>query len=155
MNPIIKYALIAIAIVVVVFFIRSRVAKSYNVTVSEFSKIVDKLKLSNISPAWASIFTQLTPGDESSQIQLDYSSNQGKLEFSWTLLPPKNITDKDSIVEFLRSRGFTCYEVTAANGCPLVNITGPDLENVGKIIMLEYYKIEPQFSMYCEGITWP
>ena len=155
MNPLLTVVIVVIAVIGLVLFVRSRVAKEWQIQPEDIPQLLSKLKASSTTLAWAQVIAVTDPNQKDSEIALDYSASNGQFEFNWCLLAPKNIEDKPIVIEFLNRNGFTPVEIVAENGCPLIKVTGANIESLANRILSEIYHTGGPLTLIGEGFEWP
>jgi hypothetical protein len=141
---------IAAALVGLFLFLKYRTAKEWQISPSEIPTLITKLRSSPGPLAWAQLIS-----DENDGLALDYAVNNGRFEFNWCLLSPKNIEDKGRFIEFLDKHGYAHTEIKAANGCPLIDVQGSDLEDLANRVLSEMYHSTGSLRMLGGGFEWP
>jgi len=155
MNPVLTISLVIILLLGVVLFFRSRVASEWDISPEDIPRVISKLKASSPSHAWAQILAVTDSDGRNSGIALDYLVANGQLEFNWCLLGQKNIEDKPVVIEFFNQNGFSSVEIVAKNGCPLIQVTGANIEGLANRILTEIYHINGPLTLIGEGFEWP
>ena len=155
MNPLLTVAIVVALAVCVVLFLRSRIAKEWNIQPSEIPQLISKLKSAGGQLAWAQVIAVIDPDQKDSDIALDYSVSNGEFQFNWCLLAPKNLEDKQILIEFFNKNGFSQVEMVAENGCPLIKVTGTNLEGLANRILTEIYHFNDSLTLIGEGFDWP
>ncbi|MBP1771582.1 MAG: hypothetical protein H6P99_745 [Holophagaceae bacterium] len=155
MNPLLTVVMVIALAVGAVLFLRSRVAKEWDIQPSEIPQLVSKLKSARGPLAWAQIIAVTDPNQRDSDIALDYSVSNGEFQFNWCLLAPKNIEDKPLLIEFFNKNGFSQIEMVAENGCPLIKVTGANLEGLANRVLTEIYHFNGSLTLIGEGFEWP
>ncbi|GEM_PF-3883875 len=131
-------------------FLKARTAKEWQISPSEIPTLISKLRSSPDPLAWAQVISEENDG-----LALDFSVNNGRFEFNWCLLGPKNLEDKGRFIDFLDRNGFAHTEIKAANGCPLIDVQGSNLEGLANRILSEMYHSAGSLRMLGEGFEWP
>jgi len=149
MNPVL-IGCAAAAAVGLALFLKGRVAKEWRISPEEIPALLDRLKASPGPLAWAQLIS-----DEHDGLALDYAVEEGRLRFNWCLLSPRNIEDKDRFIAFLDRHGYAHQTIKAPNGCPLIDVQGPDLEGLAHRILAEMYQVPDGLRMLGEGFPWP
>ncbi|MBI1752048.1 MAG: hypothetical protein HY014_05030 [Acidobacteria bacterium] len=155
MNQGFTVVIVLTAIVGLVWFFRSRVAKEWQIQPEDIPNVISKLKSGNSTLAWAQVIAVTDPNLKDSDIALDYSVSDGQLEFNWCLLAPKNIEDKFVVIDFMNRNGHTPIEMVAENGCPLIKVTGANIESLANRILVEIYHTGGPLTLIGEGFEWP
>jgi len=155
MNPVLTGIIVLAVVIGLVVFIRSRVAKEWQIQPEDIPQLISKLRAGDTALAWAQIIAVTNPNREDSDIALDYSVKNGQLEFNWCLLAPKNIEDKPLVIEFMNRNGFTPVEIVAENGCALIKVTGANIESLANRILSEIYNTGGPLTLIGDGFEWP
>jgi hypothetical protein len=155
MKPTLIILAVLACIVGLVLFIRSRVAATYQISSADIGKVITQLRKSKEPIAWAQMNFLCNPNDSESDVAIDYSVKNGVLEFNWTLLSPRNIADKQKVIDLLRANGHTPIELVAENGTPYIKVTDGNLENIGNLILEQIYHQAPTLELIGDGFDWP
>ena len=155
MNPVLAISLGIVLLLGIVLFFRSRVASEWDISSEDIPKVISKLKAASPSPAWAQILAVTSLDESNSGVALDYLVANGQLEFNWCLLGQKNIEDKLVLIDFFNQNGFSNAEIVAKNGCPLIQVTGANIEGLANRILTEIYHVKGPLTLIGEGFEWP
>ncbi|GLH73710.1 hypothetical protein GETHLI_22120 [Geothrix limicola] len=155
MNSVLTGTIILAVVIGLVVFIRSRIAKEWQIQPEDIPQLISKLRVGDTTLAWAQVIAVTDPNLKDSDIALDYSVANGQLEFNWCLLAPKNIEDKSLVIDFMSRNGFTPVEMVAENGCPLIKVTGANIESLANRILSEIYHTGGPLTLIGEGFEWP
>ena len=147
---------VVIALVAVVFFVRSRIAPTYRVSVRDIPQVITQLSASRSPPAFAAFI--LVPPDRPDQgeaVNLQFSIENGRVGFDWVLLAPPNIRDQERFIAFARASGFAPSK-REENNVQYLRVEDGDLATLCSEIVTKMYgwpENEP-FDMITEGFVW-
>ncbi|SRR5258708_11170582 len=154
-----KLLLIALAVLAcvfgVVYFVKSRIATTYQIAPTDISRVIAQLRKSKEDIAWAQMNFLADSNDQATNVSIDYSVNKGVLEFNWTLLNPRNISDKHRVIELLQSNGHSYVELVAPNGISYIRVVDGNLENIGNLILDNIYHKGSTLELIGDGFDWP
>ncbi len=156
----VKTALIVIGIaavlaLVLAILIRFRTVPTHSASAADIPNIVEQLHNGRETPRYAVLMFGPTES-ENDTVNLQFSVEDGRLGLDWVLLAPRNIADKDRVVEFAERRGHLLAE-RKKNGVRYLRSEGEGVADLGIAIITTFYRISPgePLGLIAEGFTWP
>jgi len=139
-----------------VLLIRSRVAPTYKVAANEIPTVIERLQFGQGNPRFAVLIFSPPDSKDGEAVNLQYSFENGVVGFDWVLLGPRNISDKNGIIEFAKGRGQVLIEHDM-NNVRYLRLEGAGAADLGIRIIRDFYKIDPnvKLEMIVEGFEWP
>jgi len=154
-----KIALIIFACGVGIFLfgllVRSRIARTYAVTVRDIPEVISQLQRSGKNGHFA-VLIFVPPGSGYGEaVNLQYSIEQGAAGLDWVLLGSRNIADQKRINEFASKAGYRLEE-HETNRVRYLLLTGNGISDLGAKIIRELYQVAPdtELEMITEGFEW-
>ena len=153
METILIGAIIVVGFIGLFVITRFMTAASYKITSDDIPRVIAQLKKTKEDHAWAQMMFTVS-GEPDADVAIDYSVNNGELEFNWTLLGPRNICDKQKVIDLITAEGHH-YTELKVNDCPLVRVVGAGVERLGNKILERIYCMRPEIDLIGEGFDWP
>ena len=138
------------------FFLRPRQPKLV-ATVGLIPTIVKRLDATGHNDAFVVFrFARMNEyvGDDTI-VDLQFSIENSRLVLDWVLLSPRNLKDRDTIAQFIRSRGHAVNE-QQMNGVRYLRTTDGDLAALGMGIAQTVYGLRSDsvVDLIAEGFEW-
>jgi hypothetical protein len=145
-------------VIVAVVIILSRVAPSGKVRLADLPALFNKTKTAEKDPSYG-MLAFVPPGGRSTDdaINLQFSRANGRVGFDWSLLPVRNVRDKEKFISFTESRGQHPVPMEASNGFQYLRVEDGDIVGLMDSILREFYGITPKTPMdlVYDGFKWP
>jgi hypothetical protein len=146
-------------IVVVVLFVVSRIAPSGKARLADIPTLFAKTQSATKDPSYAQL-AFLPPGGKSNDddsVNLQFSREEGRMGFEWSLLPPRGVRDREKFIQFAESRGQHPVALEAKNGYKCLRVEDGDLVDLMETVLRELYAVTPETTMefVYDGFTWP
>lgn len=145
-----------IAIVAIVLFVRSRIAPTYKVTVSDIPRVLTALCVARSLPAFA-VFMFAKPGSSNADdaVNLQFSLENGKAGFDWVLVAPVNIEDQTRFAAFAQAAGYE-PKLAEMNRVQYLRVENGDLAQLCRQVITGMYGLSEseQMDMIVEGFEW-
>jgi hypothetical protein len=156
LNTLIVIAAAAVACVLLVLFIRSRIAPSNRASANEIPAILEQLQLGEGDPRFAVFMFVPADSKDGEPVNLQYSVEKGVVGFDWLLVSPRNIADRVAIAEFAKPLGYVLVE-HATNAVSYLRVEGPWVAQLGIRVIRDLYKIhaDAKLDLLVEGFDWP
>jgi hypothetical protein len=145
-------------IVVVVLVVVSRIAPSGKARLTDISALFAKTQSATKDPSYAQL--AFLPADGKSNddvVNLQFSREEGRMGFEWSLLPPRGLREKEKFIQFVESRGQHPVALEAKNGYKCLRVEDGDLVGLMETVLREFYAVTPETTMafIYDGFTWP
>ena len=116
----------------------------YSIALTQTPDLIQQLSAKGGDTSFAILMFDRPSGrpGPSGSINLQYSIYNGKLGLDWVLLNPRNIADKEPLVEFIRQHGHSLAEC-ALNGVSYLRVEDGNLTGLGIKIATEFYSFRP------------
>jgi hypothetical protein len=146
------WIIIGIVVIFIVFVI-SRIAPSANVKLADVPAVDSKTQSAGKDPSYA----QLGFEAKDDAVNLQFSREDGRMGFDWSLATPSGERDKDKFIAFAESRGQHPAPREAPNGFRYVRVEDGDLISLMEAILREFYAVTPDTTMdlIYDGFIWP
>ena len=137
-----------------------------SVCISQFPAIVAHLDANGMETSFA-VFTLTTKIDKENQnddlINLQFAIEDGIVGLEWPLIRPRNIADKQRVLNYIAKRGYIVTErvqkfaETELFDMPYIRVEEGDIIDLGIRIATELYQIEPndEISLLVDGFEKP
>jgi hypothetical protein len=144
-----------IGLVLLVRLVRSRIAPNYPVTARDLPEVFSQLDRSNKDGNFAVLMFDPPGAADGEAVNLQYSIERGVVGMDWVLLGPRNIADRDKIIEFASKLGHR-LDAQEMNGVRYLRVTGSGIVELGAKIVQDYYHLAPdtKLEMITEGFQW-
>lgn len=145
-------------IAVLVIFVLTRRAPSFKVRLANVPALFAKTQSAEKEPSYAMLCFGLPdakPADGA--VNLQFSRENGRMGFDWSLATPGGQRDKDKFIAFAESRGHHPVAMEAPNGFKYVRVEDGDLTGLMDAVLREFYAVTPDTEMdvVYDGFTWP
>jgi hypothetical protein len=155
MKIVIVISFCVIGLALLVRLVRSRIAPTYPVTARDLPEVVSQLDRSSKDGNFAVLMFDPPGATDSESVNLQYSIERGVVGMDWVLLDPRNIADRDKIIEFASKLGYR-LEAQEMNGVHYLRVTGNGILELGAKIVQDFYHIGPdtKLEIITEGFDW-
>lgn len=157
--PMLKSIIIlAIIFIGAYLFLRSRITPTHDITVADIPQAFSKLQSIDQDATFV-VFMFVHPEAKGpdSEINIQFSRENGAIGLDWVLLAPLNIKDQEKVKAYIQAQGYEIYEAEG-NGVKYLRADkGDHLDQLCQKLLKDLYGLETtaQLSMIVEGITWP
>jgi hypothetical protein len=154
LNTLIVIAAAAVACVLLVLFIRSRIAPSHRASANEIPAVLEQLQRGEGDPRFAVFMFVPADSKDGEPVNLQYSVEKGVVGFDWVLRSPRNIADRVAITEFAKPLGYVLAEDEKSGD---LRVEGAWVAQLGIRLIRDFYRIDAdaRLDLMVEGFDWP